>query len=291
MFDLRIVVIYNKEDGDGAKMTRGPDFIKSTKETLAKRAGQICSNPECGRFTSGPHTEQDKAINLGEAAHIKAARKGQARYDPNMTDEERRDISNGIWLCKECARKIDLDETKFTVDLLNRWKKEHEDYIAAGKSSKKNRKDLPQLSIRLYKMGRDQSKHEEISFDPQDKFPQNFQFGISLENTTEATLAKGIRVTIQLSWRGNDLFGKAPSFEAPNHNGWKTQVGDLVCEQSAVLIFQDLNQPCFHSQPIDWDNARFTIFERMKGYIEVVYNISSIEPHVDNSGELRIILG
>jgi hypothetical protein len=116
-------------------MSQGPDFIPKTKEILAKRAGQICSNPDCRRSTSGPHTDDDKAINLGETAHIKAARKDQARYDPNMTDEERSNISNGIWLCRECARKIDVDEKKYTVELLHRWKKEHEDYLASRKST------------------------------------------------------------------------------------------------------------------------------------------------------------
>ena len=114
-------------------MAEGPDFTLKTKETLAKRAGQACSNPDCTRPTSGPHTEDDKAINLGEAAHIKAARKDQARYDSTMSDEKRSDISNGIWLCRECARKIDLNEKKYPVELLIRWKKEHEDYIASGR--------------------------------------------------------------------------------------------------------------------------------------------------------------
>lgn len=114
-------------------MPQGPDFTQKSKEILAKRAGQVCSNPDCRHPTSGPHTEDNKAINLGEAAHIKAAREGTARYDLNMTDEERRDISNGIWLCRECARRIDLDEKKYTVELLHRWKKEHEDYFASGK--------------------------------------------------------------------------------------------------------------------------------------------------------------
>jgi len=112
-----------------------PDFLEKTKQTLAKRAGQVCSNLDCRRTTSGPHSNDDKSINLGEAAHIKAARDGQARYDPNMTDEERRDVANGIWLCKECARIIDLDETRFTVELLCNWKKQHEHWISQGKPS------------------------------------------------------------------------------------------------------------------------------------------------------------
>ncbi len=114
-------------------MSKDPDFKQKTKETLAKRAGQICSNPDCRKSTSGPHTEDDKSINLGEASHISAARRGQARFDTKMTDDQRSNIQNGIWLCRECARKIDLDEKKYTVELLNSWKKEHENYIASGK--------------------------------------------------------------------------------------------------------------------------------------------------------------
>ncbi len=114
-------------------MSTAPNFTRRTKETLAKRAGQTCSSPDCRRPTSGPHSEDDKATNLGEAAHIRAAREGQARYDRSMTDGERADISNGIWLCRECAKKIDADEATYTVERLNTWKRRHEDYIASGK--------------------------------------------------------------------------------------------------------------------------------------------------------------
>jgi hypothetical protein len=126
-------------------MPQGPDFTQKTKEILAKRAGQVCSNPDCRHPTSGPHTEDDKAVNLGEAAHIRAAREGQARYVKNMTDEERRHISNGIWLCRGCARKIDVDEKRYPVELLNSWKKDHEDYIASEKPLTRAR---PQLNYK-----------------------------------------------------------------------------------------------------------------------------------------------
>ena len=114
-------------------MAKGPDFLEKTKQTLARRAGQVCSNPDCRKPTSGPHSDKNKALNLGEAAHIRAARKNQARYDPNMTDEARRDISNGIWLCRECARKIDLDDAQYPVELLIEWKEKHEKWISEGK--------------------------------------------------------------------------------------------------------------------------------------------------------------
>ena len=114
-------------------MTAGPDFAEDTKQTLARRAGQVCSNPECRTPTSGPHSDETKALNLGEAAHIRGARVGAGRHDPHMTDQQRSHISNGIWLCRECARKIDLDEAKYTADILARWKETHESWMAAGK--------------------------------------------------------------------------------------------------------------------------------------------------------------
>lgn len=131
-----------------SEMSRVPDFKERTKQTLAKRAGQVCSNPECRRTTSGPHSEENKAINLGEAAHIRAARSGQARYDASMTDKERAEISNGIWLCKECARKIDLDEAKYSVAILDEWKSIHKKWILKGKSTTKDT-GIPPVDIQV----------------------------------------------------------------------------------------------------------------------------------------------
>jgi hypothetical protein len=115
-------------------MATGPDFSEETKNTLAKRAAQLCSKPGCLTVTSGPHTDEAKAINLGEAAHIKGARKApNNRFDPNMSDEERSNISNGIWLCRTHAKEIDSDEEKFSVELLHQWKEEHERAVLEGR--------------------------------------------------------------------------------------------------------------------------------------------------------------
>lgn len=111
-------------------MAKGPDFSLETIRTLAKRAGEVCSKPGCLQGTSGGHTDPTRVTNLGEAAHIRGARKQpNNRYDPNMTDEERSHITNGIWLCRLHAREIDTDEEKFTVELLLEWKDKHEKAI------------------------------------------------------------------------------------------------------------------------------------------------------------------
>jgi len=110
----------------------GPDFSAATVALLAKRAGQTCSNPVCRRSTSGPHSDDAKSVVLGEAAHMRGARPSAARFDPEMSDAERAEPSNGIWLCNVCAKLIDSDPAKFPVDLLRGWKSQHESWIGAG---------------------------------------------------------------------------------------------------------------------------------------------------------------
>ncbi len=90
--------------------------------TLALRAGFRCSRPACGAITCGPHSDPEKWLSLGEAAHITAASPGGPRYDPSLTPEQRRDISNAIWLCSTCATLVDADESRHTVAELRAWK-------------------------------------------------------------------------------------------------------------------------------------------------------------------------
>lgn len=66
-------------------------------------------------------------MSVGKAAHITAASPGGARYDPTLTREQRRDQSNGIWMCAVHADQIDRDEEHFTVELLHKWKQEAEE--------------------------------------------------------------------------------------------------------------------------------------------------------------------
>jgi WD40 repeat protein len=98
------------------------DFTKVVIEALAKRVGFICSNPSCGQLTVGPQEEPSRTITIGVAAHMTAAAPGGPRYDSALSSDERRSITNGIWLCQSCAKLIDSDETRFTVQLLGEWK-------------------------------------------------------------------------------------------------------------------------------------------------------------------------
>lgn len=91
-----------------------------------------CSAPECGRPTSGPNSIPDKATRIGVAAHITAASPGGPRYSPLLSTEERRSISNGIWLCQNHARLIDADPEKYPVLKLLEWKRLAEEAAQNG---------------------------------------------------------------------------------------------------------------------------------------------------------------
>jgi hypothetical protein len=88
-------------------------FKQAVITTLAKRAANRCSNPDCGAITSGPSMKRSGTVNVGEAAHIFGAHPGSARYDPAMTSVERADLTNAIWLCNNCHKLIDDDPLRY----------------------------------------------------------------------------------------------------------------------------------------------------------------------------------
>ena len=113
-------------------MQRRDDFDKATIEALAKRAAYICSNPDCRALTIAPtSSNEEKFIYIGKAAHITAAAEGGPRYDPNLSQEARKSISNGIFLCSNCADMIDKNNgSDFSTESLRKWKSDHENWVS-----------------------------------------------------------------------------------------------------------------------------------------------------------------
>ena len=98
------------------------NFTAKTKDTLAKRVGYLCSNPNCRKLTVGANEIEDKSTSVGVAAHITAASEGGPRYDGSLTKKQRIHINNGIWLCSNCATLIDKDPENYSTSLLRQWK-------------------------------------------------------------------------------------------------------------------------------------------------------------------------
>lgn len=107
------------------------NFTKQVVETLAKRAGNHCSNLDCGVLTCGPAESPDRSLTIGEAAHIFGARPGSARFNDKLSAAERGDITNAIWLCRNCHKVVDSDPVQFPADLLFALRRQHEENIAA----------------------------------------------------------------------------------------------------------------------------------------------------------------
>jgi hypothetical protein len=114
------------------------DFPRAIVERLAKRAAQRCSNPGCRRATSGPHEDNTKVVLIGVGAHISAAAPGGPRYDALLTSSERSSIENAIWLCQNCAKLVDSDPNRYSVDLLRNWKKLHEVWVSESISGEQS---------------------------------------------------------------------------------------------------------------------------------------------------------
>jgi len=120
-------------------MTKKRDnFTSRTIEKLRARVGNRCSNPECRVPTTGPTTNPEKINNIGVAAHITAAAQGGPRYDKSLNTNQRKFITNAIWLCSNCSRDIDNNPKKYSVEKLNEWKE-----LAEQKAEDELGKQLP----------------------------------------------------------------------------------------------------------------------------------------------------
>ena len=136
-------------------MPRSSNFSKTVVRLLAERAGQRCSDPNCGASTSGPSDDSSgHSTTLGKACHITAARPLGPRYDSSLSDEARSHQDNGIWLCATCADRVDKkeNEAEFPVELLRVWKEFHESVTGTDHASIENRRRYPlrQLTINNY---------------------------------------------------------------------------------------------------------------------------------------------
>ncbi|NRB11304.1 MAG: hypothetical protein HRU35_06825 [Rickettsiaceae bacterium] len=99
-------------------------YKTTTLRKLDTLSSNQCTAPSC----NNPLIAKDKETNLSKICHIEAVSPGGARFNPDMTDDDRRHYNNLILLCDECHRIIDnpINELNYTVGLLKEWKKEHE---------------------------------------------------------------------------------------------------------------------------------------------------------------------
>jgi hypothetical protein len=103
------------------------DFSAEVIRICKMQAAFICSRPECRRLTIAPSINDEMSIQYnGKVAHISAAAAAGPRYNEQMTSEQRKSITNAIFLCSSCADLIDKNNgLDYSVDILKSWKNMH----------------------------------------------------------------------------------------------------------------------------------------------------------------------
>lgn len=112
--------------------TAGPgprDYVAATERALYAFSGTTCYFPECP--TPVITFVGDEPVSNVEIAHIRGANPGSPRYDPTMTDDDRRSFANLVLLCKPHHEIVDKRHPdRYPPDMLSEWKAQRE--TAAG---------------------------------------------------------------------------------------------------------------------------------------------------------------
>lgn len=103
------------------------EYKRSTIRRLDTLSGNVCAAPNCKRKLIA----RDGDTIVSKICHIEAASSEGPRYNPAMSDDERRHFNNLILLCDECHSIIDNreNEHEYPKELLYKWKEDHESIL------------------------------------------------------------------------------------------------------------------------------------------------------------------
>lgn len=115
-----------KSKSGGATSGEVPKRLTPTPEVMRELyllSGNNCAIPNCGSLIIDA-----KGVVVGEVCHISAAMPDGPRFDPQMTNEQRRQVSNLILLCRGHHAQVDSKQRRedFPVSVLTKIKRDHE---------------------------------------------------------------------------------------------------------------------------------------------------------------------
>lgn len=109
-------------------------YKAGVRAALISFSAGICYWPACGKPLLA-NVNGEYFIDL-DIAHICALKKSGPRYDPDMTDAQRNDFPNVIFLCRSHHKAVDANNGKdYPVETLRMWKNQRETSAQASMSS------------------------------------------------------------------------------------------------------------------------------------------------------------
>ena len=148
-------------------------YKPSTIRRLDTLSGNECASPECSRSLIA----RDNESIISKICHIEAASENGPRYNPNMTDDERRHFNNLILLCDECHTIIDNKENEenYPVSILREWKSNHESKRLNSLSANYSllRLAIDAISSAEFDEAEDYNSSNPVAFNIEDKISHN----------------------------------------------------------------------------------------------------------------------
>jgi hypothetical protein len=112
------------DTAEAARCGSRSEILAEPSDPTIKRLFAVSSNRCAFPSCSEPLVEGQTVV--GEVCHIKSARKGHPRHDPDQTEEERNGFDNLILLCRKHHKIIDTEVVGYPPALLTEMKKAHE---------------------------------------------------------------------------------------------------------------------------------------------------------------------
>ncbi|MFI3137751.1 MAG: hypothetical protein QX197_13330 [Methylococcaceae bacterium] len=246
----------------------------SSKQTklLSQRSGDRCAFFDCRRLLSADSSGFDDAAILGEMAHIAGEKSGvkgknntSARYDETMTDEQRNNYENLIYLCREHHRLIDEQENTYSVTLLLKMKADHEQWVRlslAQAMPEVSFQELEEVTKHLLATP-SQPETQYLLTPPREKMRRNglteqtesyIRYGmikseevrgfIQTKTLIDSNFSERLKAGfltqyysyIQQSYKGDELFEALCNFSSGNNHDFKRQAAGIAV---LVYLFED----------------------------------------------------
>ena len=200
-----------------------------TKILVAFRSGDKCALPDCVKQLS-QESKDGSPYNIGVVAHIAGegvgGKRGQpsARYDPDMSDEERNSFNNLIYLCRNCHEKIDSipeGEKDYPIERLQDIKMKHEKMVHKAVTEAFTEVGFPELEEATQWITQiiPQQSHKDFNvIPPADKLKKN-----KLEDSSRNIIMMGLSVSKQVRAYIESVTQSDPSFPERLKSGFLEQ--------------------------------------------------------------------